>query len=158
MLCPYCKNLDIVKSGKKKNKSGVKQRYQCNKCKRHFIERDGFERMRFSPETITRAVHQYVDGLPSSKVKNHLQQHDNIKVSRWTICKWTKKYSDLIQKGTKKLKPKIKGDVKCDETYLKIKKKEKYYFESIDKKTKFAIGGHLGHKRDFKNAKFFLVR
>jgi len=100
-LCPYCQNNDVVKSGKKKNKSGIKQWHKCNNCKRHFVERDGFERMRLSPEIIVKAVNQHNHGISLSKIKDELQQRYNVKVSRWAICKWTKKYSDLVQKSQK---------------------------------------------------------
>jgi len=71
-------------------------------CKNYFVIDDGFKRMRAKPTIITRAIHMYTDGLSLSKVQNHLYQHDNVKVSRWTIAKWTKKYSGSIKKTLSK--------------------------------------------------------
>lgn len=98
--CPKCNDKDIVKRGKRYNKIGTKQLYRCNNCHSTFVEPNGFERMRHQPEDIVRAVHQYEDGLPLHKVKNHLWQHDGVKVSRWTISKWTKKYSLFLKSDT----------------------------------------------------------
>ena len=98
--CPRCNADDIVKRGKRYNKIGPKQLYRCNKCRSIFVEPDGFERMRHKPEDITRAVHQYQDGFPLHKVKNHLWQHDGVRVSRWTISKWDKKYSLFLKSNT----------------------------------------------------------
>jgi len=53
--------------------------------------------MRFSPEVIVRAVHQHEDGFSLSKVQNHLWQHDNVRVTRWTISMWVRKYSDFLK-------------------------------------------------------------
>ena len=50
------------------------------KCKKQFIEADGFERMRHKPEIITRAIHMHEDGMSLSKVQNHLWQYDGIKI------------------------------------------------------------------------------
>ncbi len=95
--CPNCKASDNVKRGKRYNKSGTKQLYRCNECRSTFVEPDGFERMRHKKEVIVRAVHQHEDGLSLSKVKNHLWQHDNVKVTKWTISMWTKKYSVFLK-------------------------------------------------------------
>ena len=104
--CPNCKSSETVLRGKRYNKSGVKQLYLCKSCEKTFVEPDGFERMRFSPKTISRAVHQHEDGFSLSKVKNHLWQHDNVKVSRWTILKWDKKYSLFFRKDSSRVQTK----------------------------------------------------
>ena len=102
VTCPKCDAADIVKRGKRYNELKTKQLYRCNICKATFVEHDGFERMRHEPEDIVRAIHQYNDGLPLYKVKNHLWQHDNVNVSRWTISKWHKKYSHFLKSAARK--------------------------------------------------------
>jgi len=95
--CPKCKASDIVKRGKRYNKLKSKQLYRCNDCRSTFVEPDGFERMRHKPKDIVRAVHQYEDGLSLFKTQTHLWQHDGVKVTRWTISQWTKKYSNFLK-------------------------------------------------------------
>ncbi len=97
MKCPNCGSIDISRKGFRKNKSGKKQKYRCYDCKKWFIEDDGFKRMRFKPDVITRAVHQHEDGFSLSKVQNHLKQHDDVKVTRWTLSQWKKKYSFFFE-------------------------------------------------------------
>jgi transposase-like protein len=86
-----------VKKGFRHNDSGNKQKYFCHNCKKWFVEDDGFKRMRHKPKDIVRAVHQYNDGLSLFNVKNHLWQHDAVKVSIWTISKWHKKYELFLK-------------------------------------------------------------
>jgi transposase-like protein len=105
-ICPVCKASDIVMRGKRYNKSGAKQLYRCNECRSTFVEPDGFERMRHKKEIIVRAIHQHQDGLSLSKVKNHLWQHDNVKVTKWTISMWTKKYSIFLKSASSSRKAK----------------------------------------------------
>lgn len=97
--CPRCSGSDIVKRGKRKNKGGTKQLYRCNDCRSTFVEPDGFERMRHSPEIVTRSIHMHEDGMSLSKVQNHLWQHDGEKVTIRTISKWAGKYSDFFKKS-----------------------------------------------------------
>jgi hypothetical protein len=102
MKCLNCGSLDVSKKGFRKNKHGTKQKYQCFDCKKWFIEDDGFKKMRFEPDVIARAVHQHEDGFSLSKVQNHLWQHDGVKVTRWTISQWKKKYSLFFGSNTSK--------------------------------------------------------
>lgn len=102
--CPKCNASDIVLRGKRYNKSGIKQLYRCNDCRSKFVEPDGFERMRHKKEDIVRAVHQHSDGLSLFKVKYHLEQHDNVNVSRETIRLWDNKYSSFLKSASQKRK------------------------------------------------------
>ncbi len=97
MDCPKCKSKDIVKRGKRYNKSGVKQLFICNNCGLTFVKQDGFERMRHNKKIITRAIHMHNDGLSLFQVKNHLWQHDGVEVTRKTIGDWSKKYSVFLK-------------------------------------------------------------
>lgn len=98
VVCEYCGLGNVVKKGFRHNESGKKQKYFCNSCKRWFVEDDGFKRMRHDPKVIARAIHQYADGFSLGKVKNHLNQHDETDVSRWTIRNWLVKYEKLLKK------------------------------------------------------------
>lgn len=100
--CPKCGVPDVVKRGVRRNVGGTKQLYRCNSCRSTFVEPDGFERMRFAPEVIVRAVHQHEDGFSLSKVQNHLWQHDNIRVTRWTISMWISKYAVFLKSSERK--------------------------------------------------------
>lgn len=95
--CPFCKNESILKQGLRKNKVGKKQKYQCKNCKKWFVERDGFERMRYKPKIISRAIHMHNDGMSLFDVTTHLWQYDGVKVTRMTINNWVKKYSVFLK-------------------------------------------------------------
>lgn len=97
MKCPKCKSVNISKRGKRYNKSGEKQLYLCNKCKRKFIERDGFERMRYNKKDIVRAIHLHNEGLSLFQIADHLWQHDGVKVSREAVREWCNKYSLFLK-------------------------------------------------------------
>jgi transposase-like protein len=47
--------------------------------------------MRFSPEEIKRAVSLYRKGYSLAEAKLRMER-EGVKVSRWTILKWSKKY------------------------------------------------------------------
>ena len=97
LKCSNCKSKNVRKRGFRKNSLGKKQKYQCFNCKKWFVKDDGFKRMRYKPEIISRAIHMHIDGFSLFKVQYHLWQHDGIKVTRRTISKWTKKYSIFLK-------------------------------------------------------------
>ena len=99
--CVFCKSSKVVKNGLRKRKVRTKQSFLCLTCKRQFIEHDGFERMRYRPKDIARAIHMHNDGLSLWDVKNHLWQHDGVKVSRETIRSWCEKYGVFLKSDKK---------------------------------------------------------
>lgn len=106
LLCDKCKSTDVAKQGFRYNKTGKKQKYYCNNCKIWFVKDDGFKKMRHQPKDIVRAVHMYHDGMSLFKTQYHLYQHDNVKVTRWTISQWNKKYSNFLKSAAPSRKAK----------------------------------------------------
>ena len=97
MKCPKCKNKNIIKRGKRYNKSGTKQLYFCNKCEFTFMKRDGFEKMRYKKEDIVRAFHLNNEGLSLCQVQDYLWQHEGVKVTRQGVGYWCRKYSLFLK-------------------------------------------------------------
>jgi len=106
--CLFCKSEKIVKRGFRYNEQNKKQKYFCQDCGKWFVEDDGFKRMRHKPEDIVRAVSLHSDGMSLFKTKNHVWQHDGVKVTKRTVSQWTKKYSVFL-KSNNKTRTNIKG-------------------------------------------------
>ena len=90
--CPKCRNQDSVWYGYRYNKSGVKRLKKCKGCGAKFTPDDGFLRRRFQKKHIIEAVSLHKGGLSLGKVKEYLQQHHKIEVSRWMISLWCRDY------------------------------------------------------------------
>lgn len=95
-----------MKNGLRTRKVRTKQSFLCKSCNKQFVEPDGFERMRYMPENITRAAHIHNDGFSLFETQYHLRQHDDIRVSRETIRLWHKKYSLFFWLNSSKSKTK----------------------------------------------------
>ena len=105
--CFKCKSKDIMKQGFRNNNLGKKQKYLCNNCRAWFIVDDGFKKMRYRKKDIARAISLHNKGLSLFDVKDHLWQHDGIKVTKRTISQWIKKYS-IFLKSNKSARADIK--------------------------------------------------
>ena len=107
--CIFCKSSSLVKNGVRKRKVRSKQSFLCLSCRKQFVEPDGFERMRYRPKDIARAVHMHNDGMSLFDVQNHLWQHDGVKVSREAIRSWCKKFGVFLKSDKKTGKAKTQG-------------------------------------------------
>lgn len=152
-VCPKCKSTESIWKGYRYNKSGKKRKRKCLKCNTYFTPNDGFLRMRFKKEVIIEAVGLFIAGLSLSRVKNHMWQHHNVKISRPIILYWVDKFSKILQEFVDQLKPTIKGISHADEVFLKVKGNQVYYWGMKDRKTKFKISAKLTDKREYKGAK-----
>ena len=154
--CPYCKKVNSVRHGVRRTGVGLKRKYLCKSCKRHFTPDDGFKRFRHTAEVITAALGLRAKGLSLADVVDHLDQHHRVKVSRKTILDWQNHFSERIKGHVQSLNPFLGSDFHADEMYVKIKKQWKYYWDCLDYKTKFLVADHISHERNFEEATTFL--
>jgi transposase-like protein len=115
--CPNCNKTNSKKAGLRKNKSAFVQRYFCNECKSHFVDRKGFERMRTKPEIIIDALDLRAKGLSFGKIKDYIYQKYNHKVTRATILNWQTKFGGMIKNFTKSFQLSHSENVHADEVF-----------------------------------------
>ncbi len=94
--CSFCKSANTIWRGYRYNASGKKRMMLCKACGRKFTPDDGFLRMRFDPEIIRKALGLRKKGYSSADVRSNLKRQDGVKVSRWTIIKWERKYKKKL--------------------------------------------------------------
>lgn len=154
--CKHCKKNSAIKRGVQKNKSGWIPRYSCTICGRWFVDRKGFEKFRHSPEVITAALDLRARGMSLKDVKEHLNQHHRVRVSRQTILDWQNKFGKKLKCFTQSLIPHLGNVFHADEMFIKKRKEWIYYWDCIDYETKFLIADHVSDDRNDKEAVDFL--
>ena len=143
MNCKKCESTKVVKIGKR---DGV-QRYRCKECGFRFLDNDNFDKMRTKKHVIAVAIGFYFDGMSVRKIQAQIQYIFKVDVSQVTIHNWITKYSDLVYNYVSTLKCDF-GDVwHVDETVIKIKGKQQWFWEMIDEDTRFMVAGHLSKSR-----------
>ncbi len=89
--CPYCRSSDTVWRGYRYNEKTKKRMRLCNSCGRKFTPDSMFFRMRFHPDEIKRALELRKKGFSLAEARLRLQR-EGVRVSRWTISLWEKRY------------------------------------------------------------------
>jgi len=148
MMCKYCQSKNVVKHGKK----GDKQRYLCKDCGHKFYDGSDFPRMRTESRIISISIDMYFEGLSVRKIQTQIEKIFGVHVSQVTIWKWIMKYSKLVSEFVETLKPQLLGIYHVDETFLKCKNIQKYFWEIIDEQTRFLVASHLSGDRSAKEA------
>lgn len=156
--CPYCKLVNSVRHGVRQTLTGLKRKYLCNSCERHFTPDEGFNRFRHTPEVITVALDLRAKGLSLADVVDHLDQHCKVIVSRKTILDWQKHFTKKIKGFVETLNPILGPDYHADEMFIKIRNTWKYYWDCLDYKTKFIVADHISNERHFEEAIIFLTK
>lgn len=154
MICKNCGSSKTVKNGKVNGQ----QRYKCNECGKQFINNNNFAHMRTQKHIIGFAMDLYYDGMSVRKIQRQIAYLFKVKVSQVSIHKWIIKYSTLVKEYVDTLKADL-GDVwHIDETAIKIKGKQKWFWEIVDAKTRFMIAEHLSNSRTIKDStKLFMA-
>ena len=123
--CTYCHSSKSVwHKGWRYNKSGKKQMWWCNACKRRFTVDDGFWKMKHTPEVIAEACSSYRRGMSFNSVSKHFREYDKANICAETVFNWVKKYVKITKKYTDNLKPRVKGRIHLDEVIVKVKGKK----------------------------------
>ncbi|MGP8023293.1 MAG: IS6 family transposase [Methanobacterium sp.] len=143
MLCKNCDSTNIVKIGKVNNK----QRYRCKTCGKTFIDNDNFANMRTQKHIIAIAMDLYFDGMSVRKIQRQIEYIFKVKVSQVAIYKWIIKYSTLVKEYVDTLQADLGDTWHVDETAIKVKGQQKWFWEIIDKKTRFMVAEHLSKSR-----------
>jgi len=143
MICKYCQSENVVKHGK----ANDKQRHLCKDCGHKFFEGSDFPRMRNESRIISASIDMYFEGLSTRKIQTQIEKLFGVHVSQVTVMNWTMKYSALVSKFVEILSPQLLGIYHVDETAIKCKGVQKWFWEIIDEQTKFLVAGHLSSVR-----------
>jgi transposase-like protein len=143
LRCPSCNSENTISIGYRHNNSGKKRIRRCTDCLRKFTPNNNFPRARHKKNHLIEAVALYCGGFSLNDVKNHMLQHRSINISRTSILKWSKKYSNLVDDFAFKLKYVIRGVDHCEDIYLEIEGNRIFYSGVIDSKVIFKISSRL---------------
>lgn len=89
--CKFCYSDKVVKNGTRHNT----QYWLCRNCGRGFVNNHALPKMKYSLDTITKAVHDYYANRSISNVRKDIERESNILPSNSTIYGWVKKLSGI---------------------------------------------------------------
>ena len=152
-ICEQCGSNNVVKNGKRHNKSGSINRYQCKKCGYRFTDNQGFQKKRADPEKIALALDLYFRGLSVRKVAEHFQQVHNLDISHMTVYRWIYTYSKLASEWMDNQNTPTSQRWHIDETVLKVDGKHRYLWNVLDSESRYLLATHVSKNRGLQDAR-----
>jgi len=90
----------------------------------------------------------YFEGLSVRKIKRQIEKIYGVNISQVAIWDWIMKYSELVDEFVDTVKVKnLCGVWHVDETVIKCKDGNKWFWEILDEDTKFVIAAHFSEAR-----------
>lgn len=148
VICKYCQSPNIIKFG---TFQGI-QRYWCKDCKRKFADNRALPKMKTDIKVISAALSCYFGGMPLDAIQRHLHQQFNTYYSEMGIYNWIKRFSKEAVDRIKDFKPIVGDTWIADETVLKVGGRKIWFFDVIDKKTRYLLASRLATSRTIKEA------
>lgn len=145
--CKFCDSESVVKKGFVLGK----QFYECKSCNHRFVDNGSFAGMRTKSNVIASGISLYYDGCSLRKCQKQIAEIWGVKVSQVTVLNWIRKYSGFVEKFVETLTPQLSGKYHHDETVVKIRGHDKWFWEMIDEDTRFLVASHLSDTRTFED-------
>lgn len=154
IVCKYCDSGSVVKFGTYKGT----QRYYCKVCKRKFSANTNPFRMRIPSNQVSSALSMYYEGMSVNAISRHYQQEHGYTPSSATVYEWIEKYTPLTVNAFRDHRPNV-GDVWiADETVLNIDGQGVWFWDIIDRDTRFLLASHVSLTRSTKDAQSLMEK
>jgi len=146
--CKYCHSDKVVKYGLQK----AIQYYRCKECRHKFAGNNALPKMKLPAKQIASCIGMYYRGMPLDGLQGQYKDDYGIELSESTFWNWITRFTKEAIKQSKNFKPKV-GDIWCaDETYMKLGKRNVYFWDIIDLKSNYLLASHVSFNRGMKDA------
>jgi len=108
--------------------------------------------MKTSVTPIASAMSCYFGGMPLDAIQRHLQQQYDLYMSESGIYNWIVRFSKEAVKKAKEFKPDTGDTWVADETVIKVGGKNIWFWDVIDKDSRYLLASRLSTTRTTKDA------
>jgi putative transposase len=154
---PHCGSPNVIRFGRRYNRSRTVNRYLCNACRKRFTSREGVLRLRFDARTVALALDLYFRGLSLRKVSDHFRQAYGLSVSPATIYGWISRFTPQAARWMDSL-ARTGEQWNLDETVVKSDGNPRWVWNIVDARTRFLMATHVTKLRRQRDARMLLRR
>src|SRR3989344_854913 len=150
--CPQCEGQNLKKDGTRKTTMGLKQRWMCQDCGKHFVN-EPVRKVKGNTDCIITAIDLYMKGVSYRGIADSIKQFYGLKVTHVTIMNWVNTYMKKIKTYVDGLKPQVGDMWHADEQFIKVKGKEQYVWNVMDNETRFLLASNQKPTRGIADAR-----
>jgi putative transposase len=109
-------------------------------------------KMKTPAKQIASALGMYYGGMSLDAVQQQFKQDYDLDMSESNFWNWVKRFTKEAIKQAKKFQPNVGDHWVADETYMKLGKRNVYFWDIIDADTRFLLATHVSFTRTSKDA------
>jgi putative transposase len=110
-------------------------------------------KMKTPAKRIASAMGMYYGGMPLDAIQQQFRQDHNLDMSESNYWNWVKRFTKEAIKQAKDFKPNVGDQWVADETYMKLRKRNVYFWDIIDADTRYLLATHVSFTRSGRDAK-----
>jgi len=110
-------------------------------------------KMKTPARLIASAMGMYYGGMPLDAIQQQFRQDYNLDMSESNYWNWVKRFTKEAIKQAKDFKPTVGDKWVADETYMKLGKRNVYFWDIIDADTRYLLATHVSFTRSGRDAK-----
>ena len=156
-VCPNCKGEKLIQKGKRKNKSGAKQKYKCLGCGAFFVL-DPTKGIKGNARIVCLTLDMYYKGNSLRDIQDTLYKNFGLHLHHETIRRWINRFMAKINDYTTNLKPQTSERIHIDEQAVKIKGTQEWCWNVLDNKTRFLLANQITKKRFISDARSIMQK
>jgi transposase-like protein len=109
--------------------------------------------MKTPARRIASAMAMYYGGMSLDAVQQQFKQDYNLDMSESNYWNWVKRFTKEAIRQARNFKPNVGDHWVADETYMKLGKRNVYFWDIIDADTRFLLATHVSFTRTSKDAR-----
>lgn len=150
--CVYCYSENIIKKDKRETSVGLKQRFLCKDCGRKFVS-DPIKKVKGNGKIVSLVLDLYFKGISLRKIKDHLIQFYNLKISHVALYNWISKFMHIMTQYTDQIQPQLSDTWHVDEQMIKVKGDWMWNYNILDADTRFLIANQVTKERSIEDTR-----
>ena len=110
-------------------------------------------KMKTPAKRIASALGTYYGGMPLDAIQQQFKQDYGLDMSESNYWNWVQRFTKAAIKEAKNFKPTVGDRWVADETYMKLGKRNVYFWDIMDTDTRFLLASHVSFTRTGRDAK-----
>ena len=110
-------------------------------------------KMKTPARRIASAVGMYYGGMPLDAIQQQFRQDYGLDMSESNFWNWVMRFTKAAVKEAKGFKPVVGSRWVADEVYMKLGKRNVYFWDIMDTDTRFLLASHVSFTRTSRDAK-----
>lgn len=115
-------------------------------------------KMKIEAPKIASALGMYYGGMPLDAIQQQFKQDHDLDMSESNYWNWVKRFTKEAVRQTKDFKPEVGSEWVADETYLKLGKRNIYFWDIIDSDTRYILATHVSFTRGTRDAQKLMTK